>query len=270
MATSSTNEYLKLREEKMARNRSKLERLGLAGPYAVSSSKQNTHVPYPRPQKKRDKFHHDHQYNTNESTTINLRRSSRVKNILSYEEGHVEHSVRKQESRYNDHNGNQNQKEDKDSIPSSMPSIALKSPKEKTMIKERSIIKPGTTRSTSISILSTLFGNSKNDLKTHDPNDSHFTSFIGQYLSSPNKSSVIEHANYHSGNPPGISFNKYSGVCEFSNAIFLWVNIGVQDGDVVNEFLNGGRQVCSSNFVSIYLEGSSSSFLFQYLHYINT
>lgn len=41
-----------------------------------------------------------------------------------------------------------------------------------------------------------------------------------------------------------LSFNKYSGVQEWQNdALFLWVNLG-KGGDVVNDFLNDGRQVC--------------------------
>mmetsp|Transcript_12578 Transcript_12578/g.37106 ORF Transcript_12578/g.37106 Transcript_12578/m.37106 type:complete len:93 (-) Transcript_12578:433-711(-) len=40
-----------------------------------------------------------------------------------------------------------------------------------------------------------------------------------------------------------ISFNKYSGICEWQNdAIFLWVNIASPDADVVNDFLDGGKQ----------------------------
>jgi hypothetical protein len=40
------------------------------------------------------------------------------------------------------------------------------------------------------------------------------------------------------------SFNKYCGVQEWGNdAIFLWVNVGKKDDDVVNDFLGGGRQI---------------------------
>ena len=50
----------------------------------------------------------------------------------------------------------------------------------------------------------------------------------------------------HSGK---ISFNKYSGVQEMKNAMFLWINLG-NGGDVVNEFLDGGRKVCDSIYVN--------------------
>lgn len=40
------------------------------------------------------------------------------------------------------------------------------------------------------------------------------------------------------------SFNKYSGVQEWMNdAIFLWVNVGKKDDDIVNDFLDDGRQI---------------------------
>ena len=40
-----------------------------------------------------------------------------------------------------------------------------------------------------------------------------------------------------------LSFNKYSGVQEWKNSIFLWVNLGGKDGTVVNDFLEGGKQI---------------------------
>mmetsp|Transcript_14221 Transcript_14221/g.23554 ORF Transcript_14221/g.23554 Transcript_14221/m.23554 type:complete len:305 (-) Transcript_14221:144-1058(-) len=41
-----------------------------------------------------------------------------------------------------------------------------------------------------------------------------------------------------------VSFNKYSGVQEWMNdAIYLWVNVGKKDDDVVNDFLDNGRQI---------------------------
>lgn len=254
MTTSScTNEYLKLREEKMARNRNKLERLGLAGPYNKwpSSEKEyddHDHNPnHHDAPKQRDTFHH-RKHNTKEVTPMILRRSSRVKNIVSYEEGRLESTLwRKRELISSDHQ-HKNQRKRKDET-NTTHSLFPSMQKPLNVSKERSSeIKPGTTRSISISILSTLYGKPRqNESMNHDNTNNNHASFIGQYLSTPNKSSVIEHANYYSGNPPGISFNKYSGVCEFSNAIFLWVNIGAkeekEDG-VVNEFLNGGRQVC--------------------------
>lgn len=40
-----------------------------------------------------------------------------------------------------------------------------------------------------------------------------------------------------------LSFNKYSGVQEWENCIFLWVNLGGKGNSVFNEFLEGGHQI---------------------------
>lgn len=40
-----------------------------------------------------------------------------------------------------------------------------------------------------------------------------------------------------------LSFNKYCGVQEWQNAVFLWINLGSKDNAVVNDFLNGGTQI---------------------------
>jgi hypothetical protein len=40
-----------------------------------------------------------------------------------------------------------------------------------------------------------------------------------------------------------LSFNKYCGVQEWKNAIFLWVNLGGKDNSVINDFLCDGRQI---------------------------
>lgn len=44
----------------------------------------------------------------------------------------------------------------------------------------------------------------------------------------------------------GLSYNKYCGVQEWGmggKVLFLWVNIGAPDSDVVNDFLDGGRRM---------------------------
>lgn len=41
-----------------------------------------------------------------------------------------------------------------------------------------------------------------------------------------------------------LSFNKYSGVQEWgNNVMFLWVNLGAPNSEVINEFFDGGREV---------------------------
>jgi hypothetical protein len=36
-------------------------------------------------------------------------------------------------------------------------------------------------------------------------------------------------------------FNKYSGVVEWRNALFIWVNIGFPNNEYSNRFLDGGK-----------------------------
>jgi hypothetical protein len=40
-----------------------------------------------------------------------------------------------------------------------------------------------------------------------------------------------------------LSFNKYCGVQEFKNAVFLWINLGSKDNPVVNDFLDDAKRV---------------------------
>ena len=67
---------------------------------------------------------------------------------------------------------------------------------------------------------------------------------LGRPMEKTGKAFVMESAAQRAGIVVhNISFNKYSGVQEWENdALFLWVNLG-NGGDVVNDFLNGGRQV---------------------------
>jgi hypothetical protein len=64
--------------------------------------------------------------------------------------------------------------------------------------------------------------------------------FLGKSMLKTGKAAVIESMI----GAAGASFNKYSGVQEWgSDAIFLWVNVGKKDDDIVNDFLNDGRQI---------------------------
>uniref|UniRef100_A0A7S2EEJ7 Uncharacterized protein n=1 Tax=Trieres chinensis TaxID=1514140 RepID=A0A7S2EEJ7_TRICV len=74
--------------------------------------------------------------------------------------------------------------------------------------------------------------------------------YLGRKMDSSGKAPVVRET-VNASQPkneecPGyfVSFNKYSGVCEWRNeAIFLWVNMGNKDSDVNNEFLEGGRLI---------------------------
>jgi hypothetical protein len=80
--------------------------------------------------------------------------------------------------------------------------------------------------------------------------------FVGRTLSSTGKAAVLAHACCMCDKEQNVSFNKYSGVCEFQNdVIFLWVNMNTPDSEVKNDFVvmkkkkkkkkNGGS--CNNN-----------------------
>lgn len=75
--------------------------------------------------------------------------------------------------------------------------------------------------------------------------DAMFDVFLGPNLSkelaSHGKAHVVAIAN--GGCPP--RFNKYSGVTEWANGLFLWVNVGMDNegGGYHNTFLDGGQTI---------------------------
>ena len=78
--------------------------------------------------------------------------------------------------------------------------------------------------------------------------------FLGQYMEHTGKETVINRAFMEAAvnademkrmEGVKLSFNKYSGVQQWSNGAFLWVNMGneAQSNTVVNEFLDDGKLV---------------------------
>ena len=76
---------------------------------------------------------------------------------------------------------------------------------------------------------------------------------LGKTLTKTGKAHVMEESarlavpnsnDDHDGQRNPISFNKYSGVQEWgNNVLFLWINLGLPNSDVTNDFLQNGRQV---------------------------
>uniref|UniRef100_A0A7S2PPX6 Uncharacterized protein n=1 Tax=Skeletonema marinoi TaxID=267567 RepID=A0A7S2PPX6_9STRA len=77
------------------------------------------------------------------------------------------------------------------------------------------------------------------------------TGVLGQMMDHTGKEFVINESFALAAHPDDqkrlegsrLSFNKYCGVQEFKNAIFLWINLGSKDNPVVNDFLDDARQV---------------------------
>ena len=93
-------------------------------------------------------------------------------------------------------------------------------------------------RSLTIDIQHLVFG------RTGVPTDDGI--LLGKLMANSGKAFVMEETARRSGfkNLGKVSFNKYSGIQEWGNAaLFLWVNFGAPKSEVVNEFLDGGREV---------------------------
>lgn len=77
--------------------------------------------------------------------------------------------------------------------------------------------------------------------------DEQVKGFLGHQLDRYGKAPVMELSAHKavdgfSGGP--ISFNKYSGVQQWGNdTLFLWINLGAPQSEVINDFLSSGKQV---------------------------
>ena len=198
---TSGNTYLLLREAKIERNKDKLEKLGLNEPTKKNVSSDSA----TRTSRSHSTFHDDVL-----KPSMVTRRSSRhlSSGIGKFEVPNVIVSaIDAKESK------KKRQRTEKEN-----------SSKPKGIIQSEA--KPGTTRATYVDAKKVLYGHFDYPL------------FIGRRLADTGKAAVVEHANFMCGNKSGISFNKYSGVCDFKNEVlFLWVNMNTPDADIKNKFV---------------------------------
>ena len=231
------NDYLALRDAKIKRNKQRLQTLGLAIPSALFSSsvnKSNSSSPSSpfdnKDGKNKSKQAKAEKAKVQVSIPVPaLRRSLRTKSSASITKPFSDDFTITTTDNINisntNHN-NDNQSKKRKLRENETSSKISPTDFNKIMSDKKNDAKPGSTKATIIDITKVLYGNF------------NFPIFIGQQLVSPNKASVIEHANLVCRNDSGISFNRYSGVCEWGNdAMFLWVNIGdPNDNGVKNEF----------------------------------
>ena len=208
-----TNPYLEMRQAKIARNQRKLERLGLSQSTTVRQNStiaksvnviSASSITLESPVRKKSKV----------QAPVAVRRSSRRRKVggQPIPESTNISSADVQEIFEMDENN---------VVPdtSTLSAKALR-PNDP---------KPGTTRATPINIRQLLYGHF------------NYPVFVGRQLSNTGKAAVVNHALFMCQLSPIVSFNKYSGVCEWNNdAVFLWVNIGSPDAEVHNEFLESG------------------------------
>lgn len=199
------NPYLRLRKEKMARNQARLQELGLHKPTTRPSS-VNTNLPKASAKKE-----------PSEREDIPLRRSSRKRSSPS--------SVQ--------------------DTPFLLDTIS-RSPKRSSpnkpvvaVFKDPQTFPSHSARAMELNVFKLIHGDS-----TTKPG------LLGKKMAHTGKAHVMEESArlaVDGVDPEDIhrlSFNKYSGVQEWGNRVmFLWVNLGAPNSEVINEFYQGGRQV---------------------------
>lgn len=219
MAESGGNAYEALREAKIARNQARLKELGLLHYKLPSDS------PAPAAKAKRPLV--------KQSLPTEVRRSKRVRKEPVLFTGLSDDfqeplDVAGRESRGRN-------KPARKIDPTTLQALDL----------SRSLA--GSQQVTPDSVARVATSTSGNSAKTMELNvDKLIDSLLGQTLASTGKAAVMEESariacpTYTGG---AISFNKYSGVQDWASSLFLWVNLGAPDADVVNEFLDSGRAV---------------------------
>jgi hypothetical protein len=212
---TTTNPYLALREAKIARNQARLRELGLE-----SSSKKKEQIPNPKKPAKTAST----PYNKVEEEPTVLRRSRRLsqepETSKLEEETNVDTFIERRPKR-------------------PRPSKKSDNAGKKTQSSSRPPPAANSVRAISIDPENLVLGKER----------------VGGVLGIPMEETGKEFVIYESfervASEPDrqrlegsrLSFNKYCGVQEWNNAIFLWVNLGGKDGTVVNEFLDGGSQI---------------------------
>lgn len=193
------NPYLKLRNEKIARNQARLQELGLHKPTLPSSLR--TSIP------------------------------KASKPELSNENRPLRRSARKRSS--------PSSVTDMPVVPEKDPhssKVTRSPPKTAVVSKEPQDYPLHSARAMQLNVIKLIHG------------DTVTPGLLGKKMSHTGKAFVMEEsarlAVSGAAEVSRLSFNKYSGVQEWgNNVMFLWVNLGAPNSDVINEFFDGGREV---------------------------
>lgn len=189
------NPYLKLRNEKIARNEARLQELGLHKPTRQSTLSSKI------PNLAKNEVYDD--------KCLPLRRSSRKRSSPS---SVTDAPVERETS----------------------PRRSKKSPKTVVVANQTHSVSPHSARAMELNVLKLIHG------------DTVTPGFLGKKMTHTGKAYVMDESARLavSESISRLSFNKYSGVQEWgNNVMFLWVNLGAPNSDLVNAFFHGGRQV---------------------------
>ncbi|CAJ1962945.1 unnamed protein product [Cylindrotheca closterium] len=212
------NPYMALRAAKIARNQARLKKLGLVKtPLEYVPSKSNVQrSKKPLPKK-------------SPPPTAIMRRSNRLSN-QSNPPDYKEKALPRD-------------------YPAVKDELSLPAPKRRRTSSATAGTPPppaaNSVRSIDLDIEQLVLGNKNND------NDNGGQGLLGQQMEQTGKEFVIYQTFEKASSPEDrnrlegarLSFNKYCGVQEWRNAVFLWVNLGNKDNPVVNDFLNEGQQI---------------------------
>ena len=128
-------------------------------------------------------------------------------------------------------------------LPVTMPAAPCRSRKSTAIAKAPAA---NSVRSIDLDVTKLILG-SNNNINTDNKNT---TGLLGKMMDHTGKEFVINESFANAASPQDqerlentnkLSFNKYCGVQEWKNAIFLWVNLDTEDSP--NDFLDGARQV---------------------------
>jgi hypothetical protein len=203
--SSEDNPYLALREAKIQRNEARLRELGLTG---IRGDRARKKRPPTRP--------------SIPDGSIPVRRSQRLSSVTSDER--FQRRLRR---------------------PRVVPARTMGHIPEKRPVAPKPPLAANSVRGISICAQRLTVGISYSDFKQ--------IGLLGLPLEQTGKEYVISKSfqmaassedKLRIGESPRLSFNKYSGVQEWQNCIFLWVNLGAKGpGTVVNEFQDGGTKI---------------------------
>jgi hypothetical protein len=212
--TEATNPYIALREAKIARNEAKLAQLGLLRPSVPAKS--NAGVRAHTKVQKRQVAPKPALEPTRRSTRLSQHTDQpNYKELVLPDEGY-----RKRPRVVAD--------DANDKVLISPPSAAV--------VRQPSTPASNSVRSIDINVDKLLMGEH---------------GLLGKMAEHPGKEHVINKAfelastteDQQRLSGTRLSFNKYCGVQEWNNAVFLWVNLGSKDNTVVNDFLEDGKQI---------------------------
>ncbi|KAL3931710.1 MAG: hypothetical protein SGBAC_011180, partial [Bacillariaceae sp.] len=222
------NSYMALRAAKIARNEAQLKKLGLVktispSPIAMGSNVKRSKRPIP----KRRPL----------PPPAMLRRSNRISNKPDYKEKALPRDrtatlqslpdpVMVTKNNKNIRNNNKRRR-----TTTASPTTARAAPAPPAANSVRSI---------DLNIEQLILGNNDDG-----------GGLLGQQMEQTGKEFVIYQTFDKAASPEDkdrlqetrLSFNKYCGVQEWRNAMFLWVNLGNKDNPVVNDFLNDSKQI---------------------------